>query len=118
MLPIIEYIERAKFEFSKQYGFPAETLHVSRLFERALHRWAYSQNLVPAQPSLQPAEVAGLQILRSTKKSSPHFEFWLSAVRDTQVHSIHVRLTPEEMGAKKTEAPEILLQTDASLLDD
>lgn len=111
MLPLTHYINDAKAQFQAHYGIPAERLHASRLFERALQRWA-AKNLDLTTPTYDGAEIAGLELLQSTKKYSPHFEFWLSATRSGQVLSLHLRLEPTDLGLVQTEAPTIILGTD------
>lgn len=101
MPPIIEAIQDAKAKFLAQYNFPAECIHVTVPMEKLLHRWA--EKHLDLSTSME-AEVAGLAVVQSTK-SSPHVEFWLSALRNSRVFVQHARLDPEEMGASVIRLP-------------
>lgn len=100
--PIVTLVEDAKAEFLANYGFPAETLHVSPMMEAALHRWAgkhmaYSQNL---NERMQGAVFAGLPVVKMTRNSAL-VEFWLSTVRMGQRYTANVVIEPEAVGVRR-----------------
>lgn len=111
MDPIEQYVRQAIAEFNKEAGFMPERIHVSRLFEHALHRWAHKHNRVPVGAGISNFDGAtflGLEVLKSTKLTSPHFEFWLSTERDRQVYHLHVRLVPEDFGLKRDVSDDVI----------
>lgn len=99
--PVIRIIEDAKAKFMANYGFPAETLHVSPAMEKALSRW------VKENTDSKVLAIAGLDVRRMTK-ATPHVEFYLAAVRDGHVYSQRAVLEPEDVGAVKSSSPEII----------
>lgn len=101
--PLVEIINDAKAKFLATYGFPAERIHVSHPMEKALVRWAKAVGAWP-KDGMQEAEIAGLQILQSTKPS-PHVEFSLSAKRNGQLYTSHARLEPHEVDGKVIRHP-------------
>lgn len=117
MEPVIALIDEAKAGFLAEYGFPPERIHVSIPMEKVMHRlfakWL-KEGRLPAKVYVekQGAEVHGMEVRRMTK-TSPHVEFYLSAVRDGQVYSSHARIEPEQVGARReVNRNEILIDTD------
>lgn len=116
--PLENILRQAMVEYQANYGFLPEKLHVSRVFERALQRWA-AVHLRVTTPTYEGAEVMGLEVVQSTKRHSPHAEFWLSATRNGKVFSSHVRLEPEEVGQQKIVVPgEVDLSTSEASYDE
>lgn len=108
--PIAQIVNNAKAKFLGLTGFPAERIHVSPRLESALQRWAVSAGMVPAslEDRLQGAEIAGMEVLRMTKRSAK-VEFYLSAERSGKVLSLNVQVLPEEVGLHVPDAPTIQL---------
>lgn len=102
--PIIDIINNAQGQFLVQTGHPAETLHASPAFEKALHRWAYKQphllQHINNRTKYDQAEICGLGIVRMTKPS-PHVEFYLSAEVGGQRHTLRVMMEPEDVRLRK-----------------
>lgn len=92
--PIEQFIREGQAAFVTTYGFPAERIHCSRSFAKALTRWMAGLLQYKGVPATTALEIHGLEVLHMTKQS-PHFEFYLSATRDGQVFSSNVRLEPD-----------------------
>lgn len=91
-MPLLRLIEDAKSMFLLRYGFHAERLHASTKFAHTIQRWARKKGARFGQE----IEIAGLQVLHSTRVSAM-MDFYLSATRGNEVHSLHLALEPDEM---------------------
>lgn len=110
--PIVSVVNQAKAEFLKEYGFPAEKLHASTVFESALTRWFSKQLDLKSANKPRQVEISGLEVVRMTKQSAK-FEFYLSASRGDLVYSSHVEVEPEAAGFRKAvNSNEIVISTD------
>lgn len=101
MIPLIKAIEDAKVKFKEKYNMPPEVLHVSFSVEKMLNKWAKMEY---PKGGMREAEVLGMGVLRATK-STPHAEFWLTAIRNSRIFTVHARLTPEEAGGTVVQHP-------------
>ena len=119
MIPLLRLIDDAKQAFHATYGFPAEKMHVSPRFEQVLHRWA-AKHLPPRDPNnFDGAEIAGLEILQSTKKHTTMMEFWLTTTRGGQVFAQHRVLDPNDFGMRNRiiQGESLIETTEASYED-
>lgn len=100
--PIVDIVAQAQREYLANFGFPAEKLHASLMFEGALQRWATANAAYPADPieRLQGATFNGLEVVRMTRRSAL-VEFWLTAERDGQIYAQQVRVEPEAVGIRQ-----------------
>lgn len=91
-VPIITIIENSKAKFLAEAGFPAEVLHASLPFERALLRYAVQYlPMVLTPDGTEDVQICGLEIRRMGKQS-PWLEFYLTADRDGKRHVLHTFL--------------------------
>lgn len=90
--PIITIIENSKAKFVAETGFPAEVLHASLPFERALIRYVNRHvPIVLTRDGTEDMQISGLEI-RRMGKPSPWLEFYLTADRSGQRHVLHTFL--------------------------